>query len=167
MNVFQASFCLCLFSSSWIIFWTLRSITKLFTQSLSKFCCQNSKLKTQHFFLFFLAGYHHHNKYQYQFLFLFFFLSLLSLSPSLFPVLNVQRMPGRKESPHHQNDPNIHLFFWVWIPVSGTLNETCKVKVKHKSEDERGQQTRYHFKDISITKGFFFFFSPIFVNVFE
>ncbi len=84
-------------------------------QSSSQEACQSfvDKLKAQNptLFLFFLAGHHHHDKYQYQFLFLFCFLSLLSLSPSLFVVLNVQRMPGRKESPHHQNDPTFTFSF--------------------------------------------------------
>jgi hypothetical protein len=44
-------------------------------------------------------------------------------------------------------------------PSFWDFNETYKVKVKHKSEDERGHQTGYHFKDISITKGFFIFLS--------
>jgi hypothetical protein len=66
-------------------------------------------------------------------------------------------MPGRKAhtiSMMTQYSP----FLLSLDPSFWDFNEACKVKVKHKSEDERGQQTGYHFKDISIT---------IFVNEFE
>jgi hypothetical protein len=76
-------------------------------------------------------------------------------------VLNVQRMPRRKA--HTINMTQYSPFLLSLDPSFWDFNETCKVKVKHKSEDERGHQTGYHFKDISITKGvFFFFFLPYF-----
>ncbi len=159
MNVFQGSFCLCLFSSSWIMCWTLRFNDKALHTKLVKVLLSNSKLKTQHFFCFSLQVITITTNINISCSFSFSS-SLLSLSPSLLLVLNVQRMPRRKA--HTIRMTQYYSPFLLSLdPSFWDFNETCKVKVKHKSEDERGHQTGYHFKDISITKGvFFFFFFP-------
>ncbi len=119
-------------------------MTKLFTQSLSKFCCQTQNSKPNTIFLFFLAGYHHHHKYQYQFLFLSFFLSPFSLSLSLSSPMCRGCQEG-KPTPSVWW-PNIHLFFWVWIPVSGTLMKHAKsrwnTKVRMREGSRQGTTLR-------------------------
>ncbi len=135
-------------------------MTKLFTQSLSKFCCQTQSSKPNTFFVFPCRS-SPSPQISISFPLCSFSSSLLSLSPSLLLVLNVQRMPRRKA--HTINMTQYSPFLLSLDPSFWDFNETCKVKVKHKSEDERGHQTGYHFKDISITKGvFFFFFLPYF-----
>ncbi len=123
---------------------------------LVKVLLSNSKLKTQHFFCFSLQVITITTNINISSSFSFSS-SLLSLSPSLFLVLNVQRMPRRKA--HTVTMTQYSPFLLSLDPSFWDFNETYKVKVKHKSEDERGHQTGYHFKDISITKGFFIFLS--------
>jgi hypothetical protein len=77
----------------------------------------------------------------------------------------VQRMPSRKA--HTISMTQYSPFLLSLDPSFWDFNETYEVKVKHKSEDERGHQTGYHFKDISITKGFFFFFPPHICECFQ